>query len=85
MGLPRENIVIWSKNGIEHYYPALIMKSIFNSSDAITLDGDMVKLNELEYNKNDLVDLVLPKMDRQTKLPLELESEFLKKIDQIVT
>lgn len=61
------------------------MKSIFNSSDAITLDGDMVKLNELEYTKNNLVDLILPKMDRQTELPLELESEFLNKIDQIVT
>lgn len=85
MGLPRENIVIWSKNGIEYYYPASIMKSIFNSIGIITLDGDMVKLNALEYNKNELVDLILPKMDQQTELPLELESEFLNKIDQIMT
>ena len=30
MGLPKENIIVWSKNGIEHYYPPIILSEIFH-------------------------------------------------------
>jgi len=85
MGLPEKNIIIWSKNGIEYYYPADILQAIFNSSKEIVIEGDKVKLNGIEYTKNELVELVIQKIDSKTKYNTEFESEFLKKIEGVLT
>ena len=84
MGLPEKNIIIWSKNGIEYYYPADILQSIFHSSEEIVIDGDRVKLNGIEYTKNKLVELVIQKIDSKIKYSTEFENEFLKKIEGVL-
>ena len=84
MGLPPQNIIIWSKNGIEYYYPQDIVSSIFGMDGEITIEGDRIKLNGLEYTKNDLVDLVIPKIDRNTVYGNEFTSKFLSKVEEIL-
>ncbi|MBL4761469.1 MAG: ATP-binding protein [Gammaproteobacteria bacterium] len=84
MGLPEESIIVWSKNGIEYFYPADIMKSIFHSNDEFAMDGDRIKLNDLEYTKNELVEMVTSKMDKTTVYGQELEQEFCSKIQAII-
>lgn len=80
MGLPKDNIVIWQKNGIEYYYPSQILQSIYGSTGEVEIDGDMVKLNGIEYNKNQLAELVVDKLTKETELPQEFSEEFMNKI-----
>src|SRR5690606_7680542 len=37
MGLPQENVVIWSLNGIEHLYPGEVLEGIFGSGGALSI------------------------------------------------
>ena len=80
MGLPKDNIVIWQKNGIEYYYPKQILQSIYGSTGEVEINGDMVKLNGIEYNKNQLAELVVNKLTKETALPQEFSEEFMDKI-----
>lgn len=82
MGVPKDNIIVWSKNGIEYYYPPEIMKTIFQSSGDFAISGDQITLNGLVYSKNDLCDLVLPKVDARTQYCQEFNDEFLAKIEK---
>ena len=84
MGLPSKNIVIWNKNGIEYYYPEKIIRSIYGSSGEIEIDGDIVRLNGIEHNKNKLADLVVDKMTKDTELTEEFQDEFLAKIESLI-
>lgn len=85
MGLPKENIVVWNKNGIEYYYPDSVLQQIFNSNNEIVIENDVVKMNGLEYTKNDLVDLVVGKLTIETRLPDELKKEFMVLIEPHVS
>jgi len=80
MGLTKDNIITWQKNGIEYYYPAQILQTIYGSTEEIVIDGDLVKLNGIEYNKNQLVDLVVDKLTKDVELPNEFSEEFMNKI-----
>jgi len=40
MGVLPENIVIWSKNGIEYYFPESIMAKIFGEGGELSISGD---------------------------------------------
>lgn len=80
MGLPKGNIITWENNGIEYYYPKQIMQSIYGSSGEVVIDGDLVKLNGSQYNKNQLAELVVDKMTKETELPKEFVDEFMEKI-----
>jgi len=84
MGLPEESIIVWSRNGIEYFYPADVMQSIFHSTDKFEIDGDRIKLNNLEYTKNELVEMVISRMDKTTVYCKELEHEFCCKIEAIL-
>ncbi len=80
MGLTKDNIITWQKNGIEYYCPAQILQTIYGSTEEIVIDGDLVKLNGIEYNKNQLVDLVVDKLTKDVELPNEFSEEFMNKI-----
>jgi len=84
MGMPEDNIIVWSKNGIEYYYPPSILAEIFHSKDQITIEGDQITLNNLTYTKNDLVGMVIPKITETTEYNQEFESELLEKIEAII-
>ena len=80
MGLPKQNIITWQRNGIEYYYPAQILQSIYGSTGEIEIDGDIVKLNGIEYSKNQLAELVVDKLTKGIELPKEFLEEFMSKI-----
>ena len=84
MGLPEESIIVWSKNGIEYFYPVDIIQSIFHSNDEFVMDSDRIKLNYLEYTKNELVEMVISRMDKTTVYCKELEQEFCSKIEAVL-
>ena len=84
MGLPESNIIIWSKNGIEYFYPTEILQSIFHSSEEPRLEGDRIKLNGIEYSKNQLAELVVDRMDKTTEFSKEFQNELLEKIDNVL-
>ena len=80
MGLPKQNIITWQRNGIEYYYPVQILQSIYGSTGEIEIDGDIVKLNAIEYSKNQLAELVVDKLTKGIELPKEFLEEFMSKI-----
>jgi energy-coupling factor transporter ATP-binding protein EcfA2 len=82
MGIPKENIVVWSKNGIEYYYPSDILTEIFHSSNEVSINGDHISLNNLTYTKNELVEMIVPKISSTTEYNNEFTQEFLNKIEQ---
>ena len=81
MGIPKNNIVVWSKNGIEYYYPPAIIKELFHSNDDLEIVGDIVTLAGVEYKKNELVDKIVPKIDKDTEYNNEFEAELLHKVE----
>lgn len=84
MGVPSNNIVVWSKNGIEYYYPPKIINELFHIDGDLNISDDIVSLAGVEYKKNELVDLIVPKIDKDTKYNSELETEFLHKIEAAI-
>jgi len=82
MGMPKDNIVVWSKNGIEYYYPPEILNDIFHSTDDVNINGDQISLNNLTYTKNELVEMVVPKINPETEYNDEFTKEFLNKIEK---
>lgn len=84
MGVPNNNIVVWSKNGIEYYYPPKIIKEIFHTEGDLTITDDVISLAGVEYKKNELVDLVIQKIDSHTEYNNEFETELLNKIEAAI-
>ena len=78
MGVPKDNIVIWPKNGIEYYYPPSVVDKIFGAGPDITIAGDVISRNGNSYNKGDLVDKVLSLLHADTKMHEEFEALFLR-------
>lgn len=80
MGLQPENIIVWPKNGIEHYYPPAVMEKIYGAGGELTIKGDRVSRNSLTYSKNELVEKVSAFTEQPTSLHSEFESLFIKKV-----
>lgn len=78
MGIPKDNIVIWPKNGIEYYYPPSVVDKILGAGPDITIAGDVISRNGNSYNKGDLVDKVLSLLHADTKMHEEFEARFLR-------
>lgn len=88
MGVPHDNVVVWSGNGIEYVYPPSVLASVF-MCDAervqdMTIDGDVVALNGITRKKRELAREVIPQVDRLTRLPDEL-SDFVEAVERAVT
>jgi len=84
MGLPSDNFVAWSHNGIEYLYPAQIMQEIFRCGETdvegISVNGDVVRLNGIEKRKKELVQEVVQRVGPGSILPQELEHKLLDKV-----
>lgn len=81
MGLPRENTIVWSKNGIEHYYPKDAVRKIFNGEGDPLIAGDIVELNGMRLTKNELVERVIPLITADTTYPEEFHKDFLARLE----
>ncbi|WP_405236083.1 ATP-dependent nuclease [Lentisalinibacter orientalis] len=84
MGVPRENIIIWDQNGIEHYYPASLLRAIFGGSNAIEIEGDVVSANGISYRKAELCKIVVEDMRPETELPTEIEEKLLERLERLL-
>lgn len=84
MGLQPENIVTWPKNGIEYYYPPTLVDKVFGTGGELSIDGDRVSRNSLNYSKNELVERVCALIEPSTELHPEFEALFARKVAERV-
>jgi predicted ATP-dependent endonuclease of OLD family len=82
MGIPRSNVVIWPKNGIEYYYPCSILDKVYGLGAEISMQGDIVSRNGISYTKNELVDKVVSMLDRGIEMQEDFSSLFLSKLEE---
>ena len=86
MGVDKNNIILWAKNGIEYVYPKELMCKIFNCSEAQldTLDmaHDVLTLNGIALKKNELKGEILKRLDSTTILPEELTDKLLAPLEK---
>jgi predicted ATP-dependent endonuclease of OLD family len=84
MGVQSENIVTWSENGIEHFYPSAILDSIYGIGGNINIKGDYISRNELSYSKNELADKVCAALTRTTVHNAEFEEKLMSRLQEKV-
>jgi predicted ATP-dependent endonuclease of OLD family len=82
MGIPRDNIVIWPKNGIEYYYPPKVVDVIYGVGTELTIVGDLVSRNGISYVKSELLEKVLSYLKDDTEMHEEFDSRFLQLISK---
>lgn len=82
MGVPKEKIIVWPKNGIEYYYPPSIVDDVFGKGSEINITGDNISRNGISYNKADLATKVTSKLNRETVMHPEFSNLFLSLVDQ---
>jgi predicted ATPase len=82
-GVRHDNIVVLSKNGIEHYYPPTLVAEAFHCSEAdvpsIPLGRNPVDHNEHRYSKSDLAKFVVERLTESHPIHSEI-SAFLGKL-----
>jgi len=85
LGILSANIVVWTKNGIEYYYPPDLLATIFACTperlNDLTVTGDVVSLNGISKTKSELATEVLRQMDGSTRLPEEFEARLLRPLE----
>lgn len=78
MGVLRDNIVKWSLNGIEHFYPPSVVDRVYPGSGELTIEGDRVSRGGVEYHKNDLAEKMVALLEPTTVHHPEFERLLLK-------
>ncbi len=82
-GIPEENIIIWSKNGIEFFYPEEIINSIYGAGTELVIEDDLVSRNGIEYKKWQLCEKVIAKIDIHAEYPEEVQSKLFNAVARI--
>ncbi|MEX2187121.1 MAG: hypothetical protein WD875_10020, partial [Pirellulales bacterium] len=83
-GIPSENILIWNKNGIEHYYPSDILDAIFGVGSETSIEGDIVSRNGMSYKKWELCEKVIAKItDAHVVYPEEVSSKLFRRVEDV--
>jgi predicted ATPase len=76
-GVHQDNIKIWSKNGIEHFYPSEAMKDIFCCDDdtlkASDVDRDPIEINGIRKSKAELGTQIAARLASDTVHHLEVQ------------
>jgi len=83
MGVPRENVIIWPKNGIEYYYPPSIVDSIYGSGADLVVSADVVSRNGISYTKSDLVTRVVAALSKDTAMDAEFQQRLLEPLRKV--
>lgn len=78
MGLHESNVIEWSKNGIEYFYPESTMRTLFAddglSVDGLEMDGDRITHNKITMTKADLSSEIVARMNGSESFTPELEN-----------
>ena len=88
MGLLTRNVVVWARNGIEHYYPPKVMSAIVNCDPArlpdLLIKDDTVTLNGVAKRKNELCDEVLARMQADDPVIEEVHEKLLTPLKEAI-
>lgn len=61
-GVPKQNIIVWSKNGIEYYYPSDLVAQVFSCDiselEKFNLEDDTIEFNDISKTKKELAQLI---------------------------
>lgn len=81
-GVDENNIVIWTQNGIEHYYPTAIMARIFHCDERdvskIDIGKNYVTYHDIRKKKTDLAKEVMWSLRADSRFNAEFESMLAK-------
>lgn len=84
MGVLQENIVAWSQNGIEHFYPAALLDGIYGAGGPLVIADDVVTRNGVSYTKAQLSEKVCALLTPETPMTQEFSDRFLAVVRQRV-
>lgn len=79
-GIPKENIVVWSCNGIEYYYPPKILARIAGRSVQVEITGDRVSVADQIFTKEQLCERVVGMLREDTEHHSEVEEKLFSKV-----
>jgi hypothetical protein len=82
--IPPENIIEWSRNGIEYVYPDDVVALIFGDGPELKIDGDLVSRNGITLSKGRLAEQICGLIRPETKMNFELCDKLLDKLDMIL-
>lgn len=82
-GIPSENVIEWSQNGIEYVYPDTVLTQIFGAGTEIEIEGDLVRRNGIEYKKWDLCQKVLSRLSDATIYPDEVVDKLFAAVERV--
>jgi len=82
-GVLPDNVQVWTKNGIEWYYPKKHVAAAFKCSEAdlagVDLGQERITVNAITYTKAELAEFVIPRVTLDDSLETELTT-FLGKV-----
>jgi AAA15 family ATPase/GTPase len=84
MGVLRENIVEWPLNGIEYYYPPVLLDKIYGAGGSLDISGDRISRNGLTYTKVELLNRIVAQLEPATHHHPELEERLFSLLAQKV-
>ena len=76
MGVLKDNIIVWQKNGIEFYYPPTVVEKIFGEQAQLSVVDDVVSANGIQYKKGELAEKVVAQTSAQTEMHPEFGARF---------
>jgi hypothetical protein len=84
MGIPKANVIVWPKNGIEYYYPPAIIDKLYGAGQEIVIEDDIVTRNSVSYTKNELADKVVASIQGDTEMHPEFHKMLLEPVEKML-
>jgi hypothetical protein len=84
MGLERQNIIVWSNNGIEFVYPRTTIEQRFGQFAGPVLDDDRVVINKHSVTKQELNEYVVNSLRGDEELPTELMDKLIRPLEELL-
>ncbi|MBZ5678368.1 MAG: hypothetical protein LAP61_29375 [Acidobacteriia bacterium] len=84
LGLDPANIIHWTENGIEHYYPHEILHRKFGEFTELSIVGDDVAANGIVIRKKELAEYIVDNLNGSEPLHDELRSKLFDRLDRLL-
>jgi len=84
MGIRRDHVVVWDRNGIEYVYPHGVIEARFGQFSDIVMDGDRVVINGHTLSKQQLADYVVNSLRGNEELPAELMKKLVGPLESVL-
>jgi hypothetical protein len=84
MGVPKDHIIKWPKNGIEFCYPPSLIDKIYGSGAELSISKDEVSRNGTSYKKAELAEKVVGLLEAGTAMQEDFEKLFLQPLEKTI-